>query len=113
MSKSEAKIQREFQEIIKRYGGIPFKHHSSQFTREGVPDLLCCIKGKFVAIEVKKPNTPHIKNCPVTNCITCPKFVKCSIASQKIVGQEIMSAGGIWAMIDNKEELEELLKSVI
>ena len=28
----------------------------SQFTKAGIPDLLCCIKGKFIAIEVKGQN---------------------------------------------------------
>lgn len=29
------------------------KFFANNFTRSGIPDLLCCVNGKFVAIEVK------------------------------------------------------------
>lgn len=28
-------------------------------SKAGVPDILCCYQGKFLAIEVKTPNTRH------------------------------------------------------
>ena len=28
----------------------------SKFTKDGIPDLLCCINGHFVAVEVKAQN---------------------------------------------------------
>lgn len=31
------------------------KMYTSQFLRNGVPDIICCWKGRFVAIEVKRP----------------------------------------------------------
>ena len=34
---------------IKYWGG-------SRFTKSGIPDLLACVNGKFVAIELKAPN---------------------------------------------------------
>ena len=34
---------------IKYWGG-------GGFTKAGIPDILCCYKGKFIAIEVKAPN---------------------------------------------------------
>lgn len=49
--------EKNFEEKIKKYidslGGYWVKFHGNAFTREGVPDLLCCINGKFFAIEVK------------------------------------------------------------
>ena len=30
-----------------------FKHWAGAYSKVGVPDILCCINGKFVAIEVK------------------------------------------------------------
>ena len=32
------------------------KQFGCAFTKSGVPDLLCCVNGKFVAIEVKAEN---------------------------------------------------------
>lgn len=34
---------------IKYWGG-------GGFTKAGIPDILCCYKGRFIAIEVKAPN---------------------------------------------------------
>jgi Holliday junction resolvase len=28
-------------------------------SKAGVPDILCCFNGRFIAIEVKTPNTKH------------------------------------------------------
>lgn len=35
--------------FIKYWGG-------GSFTKAGIPDILCCHKGRFIAIEVKAPN---------------------------------------------------------
>lgn len=50
-----------FENKIKKYieskGGYQLKYWAgSQFTKAGIPDLLCCINGYFVAIEVKAQN---------------------------------------------------------
>lgn len=31
------------------------KYHGGYFTKAGVPDLLICLNGKFVALEIKRP----------------------------------------------------------
>lgn len=31
------------------------KHHGSEFAQAGVSDLLCCLDGTFIAVEVKAP----------------------------------------------------------
>lgn len=36
-------------------GGIPTKEGVKKFTKDGVPDILCCFEGFFLAIEVKAP----------------------------------------------------------
>lgn len=46
-----------YENKIKRYlkekGCWYVKFFGNSFTKSGIPDLLCCINGKFVAIEVK------------------------------------------------------------
>lgn len=37
-------------------GGVPTKQGVRKFTKDGIPDLLCCVNGYFVAIEVKAQN---------------------------------------------------------
>lgn len=42
---------------VKKYlnqlGVYVFKYHGTNFTSRGVPDLICCYQGKFIAIELK------------------------------------------------------------
>ena len=49
-----------FEVKVKRYieeqGGWQVKFFANKFTRAGVPDVLACIEGYFVGIEVKADN---------------------------------------------------------
>lgn len=40
-------------------GSVFYKMHGSEYMESGIPDLIGCIEGKFVAIEVKHPDTSH------------------------------------------------------
>lgn len=52
----EQDIQGAIIKYIQSVGGIAFKQNQiGIYAQAGVPDLLCCINGRFVAIEVKKP----------------------------------------------------------
>lgn len=61
--------EKNFENKIKKYldglgawyikywsGGISTKQGVRKFTKDGIPDLLCCVNGYFVAIEVKAQN---------------------------------------------------------
>lgn len=49
--------EKRFEEKIKKYlkdqGCWYVKFFANSFTKQGIPDLLCCVNGHFVAIEVK------------------------------------------------------------
>ena len=52
--KQETKVQREIRQAIEdEFGGFWFKVHGGQFQRSGIPDLLGCLYGFYIAIEVK------------------------------------------------------------
>lgn len=91
MTESEATLQRKCQAIIRQYGGYVFKNNGNIFTESGRPDLVACIKGKFVAIELKRQG--HMKELST---------------SQKIVGEKILAAGGIWIATDDPILVEAL-----
>ena len=40
--------------FVKYWSGL--SSNGKQFTRNGIPDILCCLDGHFVAIEVKAAN---------------------------------------------------------
>jgi Holliday junction resolvase len=39
--------------FIETMGGWQVKFHANSFTKSGIPDCLCCVEGRFVAVEVK------------------------------------------------------------
>ena len=63
--------EKNFEQKIKRFlddeGVWWVKFFANSYTRSGVPDLLCCVKGYFVAVEVKapkgKPTALQLHNC--------------------------------------------------
>ena len=57
MSKNqiEQHIQTSIMRYIKSIGGLPIKQNQiGIYAQAGVPDIIACIKGRFVAIEVKR-----------------------------------------------------------
>lgn len=55
----------------------------------GIPDFVCCYKGKFISIEAKAPGKEPTEN-------------------QKDRGDEIIIAGGTWIVVDKVEDLTQL-----
>ena len=55
--KPESRLQRRIQGALRSAfpGCYVQKIHVSEFAAAGTPDLLCCIHGRFVALEVKVP----------------------------------------------------------
>lgn len=55
MSNTEHVVQKAVQNALKKIYPKAFiaKYSAGQYTTRGVPDLLCCIHGYFIAIEVK------------------------------------------------------------
>ena len=62
---TEQKIQKEIKDFLISKGATVVKFNNSGIYREGkyipthqsgVSDLLVCLKGRFIAIEVKRPN---------------------------------------------------------
>lgn len=53
--KEEQKVQKSITNYLDSLGAYYLKVHGSAFQPSGTPDLLACVNGKFVGIEVKKP----------------------------------------------------------
>lgn len=52
---NESKLTTKIIKALKRKGGFWFKVHGSAYQTTGIPDILGCYKGRFVAFEVKIP----------------------------------------------------------
>lgn len=69
-----------------------FKVHGSIFQPSGIPDILACINGKFVAIEVKRTKGGVVSSL------------------QKAQIEKIKENGGIAGVANSMEEFLEILK---
>ena len=49
----EAKVKKKVVDVIKKHGGYYFFPATGGYGRSGVPDIVCCYRGVFIAIECK------------------------------------------------------------
>ena len=91
----EQDIQTAIMNYISSIGGLPVKFNNMGiYAKAGVSDILACIKGKFVAIEVKRPGQKPTK-------------------LQLNFIDAINSIGGVAFWADNLETVKEHLKRAI
>ena len=91
----EQDIQDKIMDYIKSIGGLPVKFNNiGIYAKAGVSDILACIRGRFVAIEVKKPgNKPS--------------------ALQENFIDAVNSIGGFAFWADNLEDVKDKLKELL
>jgi hypothetical protein len=56
MTQPESKLSRRIMQMVRARGGWCFKVHASEYTTAGVPDIIICYKGYFIAFETKMPD---------------------------------------------------------
>ncbi len=84
-------------QILKYLKSLPecfaFKEHGGLYGTAGIPDIIVCYKGKFVAFEVKNENGKLSK-------------------LQEITFAKIRNAKGMAFKVTSLEEVKEILKGV-
>ena len=71
-----------------------FKEHGGIYSTSGIPDVICCYKGKFIAFEVKTLTGKLSK-------------------LQKITIKRINEAGGIAFKVTSIDEVKDILKGLM
>lgn len=71
-----------------------FKEHGGMYSTAGIPDIICCYKGKFVAFEVKTKKGKLSK-------------------LQEVIIEGIRQAGGVAAKVTSLAEVKDILKGVV
>jgi len=56
-STPEGRIQANIQKELRKLGVFVFKVHGSALMPAGLPDLIACVDGAFLGLEVKTPQT--------------------------------------------------------
>jgi hypothetical protein len=88
----EAIVKDAIKKVLKEYNVWYFMPSANGFGKVGVPDFICCWKGRFLAIEAKAPG--KINN---------------TTANQKMRIQEINDAMGIALAADNAQTVKDIL----
>jgi len=89
----EAKVKEKIKKLLKEHKVYYAMPMGTGYGNSGVPDFLCCVNGKFLAIEAK-----------------AGKGIPTALQEKNL--RDIKAAGGIALVIneDNIEELEKWLK---
>ena len=96
MTTPETKVKRAVVKILEKHGAYHFFPATHGYGRSGVPDIICCIRGYFLAIECKagtnKPTALQLREI-----------------------ERIQQAKGIAFVIneDNIDELHTTLKEIL
>lgn len=92
---NETQLTQRIKDYMVANGAYIEKIFGGGFQASGVPDLLACYKGRFVAIEVKTPNG---------------KGVASDI--QKIKIRMIRGSGGIAFFADSLDDVENVIQQI-
>ena len=72
-----------------------FKVHGSNFMEPGIPDIIACVNGYFLGIEVKRPGAKNTQT-----------------EQQKIHERNINKSGGKYILVDSLIEVEETINEL-
>jgi hypothetical protein len=70
-----------------------FKEHGGMYGTSGLPDIICCVGGKFVGLEVKTPDGKLSK-------------------LQEVALAKINAAGGLAMVVRSVDEAKAIIESV-
>lgn len=92
---SEKTLENKIKDYLFSKGYLYFKVHGSNFMVPGISDIIACICGRFVAIEVKAPGKKSGES-----------------EQQKIFGSNVIKSNGHYLLTDNLEEVIELVEGI-
>lgn len=90
----EKLVENKIKDYLDSIGSYYIKTHGSMFSKAGTPDIIACINGRFVAIEVKRAEGGEVS------------------ALQKAKIKLIQQAGGIAFVASSLEETKRHLKKL-
>ena len=92
MMTPEGRVKEKVKKLLKGRGIWYFMPAANGFGRVGIPDFICCMDGKFLAIETKAPGKRDNTTANQENRIN-----------------EIRAAKGWALVVDDPQQLEEFL----
>lgn len=96
MSQPESKLSRQIMKTLRAKGYFAFKIHGGPTMMAGLPDIICCVRGRFVALEIKMPD----------------KRENVSMI-QRVVHAKIKAAGGVVEVVTSEREALRVCARVV
>lgn len=90
---NETHLQKKIQKYLISKGCYEFKVHGSLYMKAGIPDIICCYKGKFIAIETKVGKNKMSE-------------------LQKIHKEQILYAGGIHILAYSLDDVKKIIENL-
>ena len=92
MSELEKNITKNILNYLKTLNNcFAYKNHAGYYDTAGIPDIICCYKGKFVAFEVKRQKVKPTK-------------------LQEAVIQRIWDAEGLAYVVRSVDEVKKIME---
>ena len=91
----EGRVKAQVKKTLDKHGVYHFSPPANGYGRVGIPDIICCYKGQFLAVETKAPG----KIANVT-------------ANQERVLTAIQGADGWAIVVDNVEQLKNFVLAI-
>lgn len=92
MAGPEKKVETQIKNYLDSLGAYYLKVHGSMYQPAGTPDILACVNGRFVAIEVKRPSGGRVS------------------ALQKSKLKQIEAAGGVAIVARSVEDVSAVFR---
>jgi len=90
---SEKNIVESIRRYLKSVKDLFFwKEHGGIYGTSGIPDIICCYKGRFIAFEVKQPGN------------------KPTILQQQVI-KDIIRCGGYALKVDSVTQVKEVVEA--
>lgn len=93
MAGPEKLVEHKIKKYLDSIGAYYLKVHGSAYQPSGTPDILACVNGRFIAVEVKRPNGGVVSEL------------------QKSKIKKINKAGGIAFVARSVEDVSSMFKS--
>lgn len=84
----EKSVENKIKDYLFSKGIYHFKVHGSKFMPAGIPDIVCCYRGSFLGIEVKRPGAKNEQS-----------------EQQKVHERNIIKSGGTYLLVDSLDEV--------
>lgn len=88
----EKRIENQIKRYLDKIGAWHMKTHGTMFSKAGTPDIIACVNGRFIGIEVKRPDGGKVSEL------------------QKFHINAISEAGGVAFVSRSVEETQQHLK---